>query len=214
MTKSRSNVGVLAAAALLLAACAGPSGEPASGFVSRQAERAYIPLHATKFVFLHGDAAAVALGDGVAVTNAHTADLLDARAVIGASRDYDLLFFHHDNPAMPLATEAPHQGAHVIAYGQYEGELRRAEGTVTNLDAPVEPNCPGCIVQSAFTFSGNAGPGFSGGPVLDAGTGKLVGIVFGYTDDPKGGRTIYAYPMQRVNAELKKIEDKLPVDPD
>jgi len=214
MTKFHSSTGALVAAALLLAACAGPSGEPAAGFVSREAERAYIPLHGTKYIVLTGDAAAVALGDRIAVTNAHTANLLDERAVIGISHDYDLLFFHTDKPVAPLASEAPRQGARVIAYGQYERKLRRAEGTVTSLDAPVEPNCRGCIVQSAFTFTGNAGPGFSGGPVLDAETGKLMGIVFGYTDDAKGGRTIYAYPMQRVNAELKKIEDALPVDPD
>jgi len=185
---------------------------PAEGFVSPAVERAYIALHSREYLIFDADAAAVVLGGGIAVTNAHTADLVDERRVIGISRDYDLLFFHVDNAVVPVATDVPRQGARVVAYGQFEGELRRAEGNVTNLDAPVKPNCPDCLVQSAFTFEGNAGPGFSGGPVLDSATGRLIGIIFGYTDDPNGGRTIYAYPMQRVTAELRKIEDKLPVD--
>ena len=49
----------------------------------------------------------VALGDGVAVTNAHTADLVDERLVIGVSHDYDLMFFHTDKRVVPLAIEAP-----------------------------------------------------------------------------------------------------------
>ena len=75
--------------------------------------------------------------------------------------------------------------------------------------------CAKCEVQSAFTFEGNAGPGFSGGPVLDAADGKLLGIVFGYVDDSPGKRRImYAYTMDRVLAELDQISRKLPVDRD
>jgi hypothetical protein len=213
MTRFHSRAAALAASAFLLVACAGPSGQPATGFVSREAAAAYIPLHGSKYVVLTGEAAAVSLGGGIAVTNAHTANLVNSRDVIGTSRDYDLMFFHTERSAV-LATAAPREGARVIAYGQYEEALRIAEGNVTHLDAPVEPNCDGCAVQSAFTFEGNAGPGFSGGPVLDPADGKLVGIVFGYTDGDDGRRTIYAYTMARVNAELRKIEDKLPVDPD
>ena len=214
MTRSRSKALALALAALVLGACAGPSGEPAGGFLNRETESAYIPLSGTKYLFFKGDAAALALGDGVAVTNAHTADLVKERQVIGTSRDYDLMFFHTDKRVAPLAIGTPREGARVVAYGQYDGGLRRAEGNVTSLDAPVKPKCESCAVQSAFTFEGNAGPGFSGGPVLDAASGRLIGIVFGYNDNPNGGRTIYAYPMARVNAELERIEDKLPVDPD
>lgn len=214
MMRSRSDAAALAIVALVLVACAGPSGQPATGFLNREAASAYIPLSGEEYVFLKGDAAAVALGDGVAVTNAHTADLVDERLVIGVSHDYDLMFFHTDKRVVPLAIEAPREGQRVIAYGQYGGALRRAEGNVTRLDAPVEPQCAKCAVQSAFTFIGNAGPGFSGGPVLDAASGRLLGIVFGYNDNPNSWRTIYAYDMTRVNAELKAIEDKLPVDPD
>jgi hypothetical protein len=214
MTRSRSSAAALAIVALALVACAGPSGEPARGFLNREAESAYIPLSGTEYVFLTGDAAAVALGGGIAVTNEHTAGLVDERQVIGTSREYDLMFFRTVKRVLPLAIGTPREGARVVAYGQYDGALRRAEGVVARLDAPVEPKCRSCAVQSAFTFEGNAGPGFSGGPVLDAASGRLIGIVFGYNDNPNGGRTIYAYDMARVNAELKGIEGKLPVDPD
>jgi S1-C subfamily serine protease len=56
-----------------------------------------------------------------------------------------------------------------------------------------------------FIFTGNAGPGFSGGPVVD-GAGKLIGIVFGYKDQG-GKRLIYAYDMARVLAELSRVEN-------
>jgi S1-C subfamily serine protease len=81
------------------------------------------------------------------------------------------------------------------------------------LNAPVEARCESCAVQSAFTFEGDAGPGFSGGPVVDAKTGRLVGITFGFLD-PRGRRTMYAYPINRVRNELSAIEHKLPVDVD
>ena len=214
MTRFRSSAVPLAVVAAVLGGCAAPSGEPATGFVSREAENTFIPLSGTQYVFLTADGAAVVIGDGIAVTNAHTSGLVDPRSVIGRSRDYDLMFFRTDSHASPLPTIAPREGTRVIAYGQYDGRLRRAEGDLTHVDAAVEPRCRLCPVQSAFTFEGNAGPGFSGGPVLDAASGKLIGIVFGYTDGPGGGRTIYAYPMDRVEAELKKIEDSQSVDPD
>jgi hypothetical protein len=77
----------------------------------------------------------------------------------------------------------------------------------------VKPACEGCAVQRAFTFEGNAGPGYSGGPVLDAATGRLIGIVFGYVDRPDGTRLIYAYPMSRVWDELKKAQAAPPPAP-
>ena len=207
----------LAVVALALAGCGGPSGEPASGFVSRDVQNAYIPLDGSAYLVLEGSAAAVSLGGGIAVTNAHNANLIDAKAVVGKSANYDLLFFQADKADARLPVEAPRVGEKLVTYGQGPGRmLRKAQGVVTRLDAPVEARCAGCSVQSAFTFEGNAGPGFSGGPVVDAQDNHLVGIVFGYVDNvpTKGHRTIYAYTMQRVFAELGAIEGKLPLDVD
>lgn len=208
--------GWIALVLLVVAGCASaPPGEPASGFINRDVGNAYIPLEASSWIIFQGDAAAMAMGDGVAVTNAHTENLLDEKTVIGKSADYDLLFFHTDKTAGLPPTAVPQEGERVIAYGQdSDGKLRRANGVITALEAPVKPLCGTCAVQSAFTFKGNAGPGFSGGPVLDADSGKLLGIVFGYVDEADRSRTIYAYPMGRVTAELEKIERKLPTDTD
>lgn len=204
----------LAVLALALAGCATPSGEPAKGFATPAVGQAYIPLKGTAYVILEGDAAAVSLGNGIAVTNAHNANLLDAKSVIGKSPNYDLLFFHAAQADIDLPTTNPQLGEPVIAYGQATGgALRKAEGVVTRLQAPVEALCGKCEVQSAFTFEGNAGPGFSGGPVLDAKTDKLLGVVFGYVD-AAGKRTMYAYTMERVMAELDAVARKLPEDRD
>jgi len=150
---------------------------------------------------------------GVAVTNAHNQTIIGGAPIIGQSRNYDLLFFHVDKKSEVL-TAAPSAGEGVIAYGQgASGELREARGTIMLLNAPVEARCETCAVQSAFTFEGDAGPGFSGGPVVDAKTGRLVGITFGFLD-PRGRRTMYAYPISRVRNELSAIEHKLPTDVD
>jgi len=200
--------------ALALAGCETPSGEPAKGFATSAVGEAYIPLKGSAYLILEGDAAAVSLGNGIAVTNAHNANLLDDKSVIGKSPNYDLLFFHMANANIELPTAEPAIGQRVIAYGQaMGGALRKAEGVVTRLEAPVEALCGKCEVQSAFTFEGNAGPGFSGGPVLDATTDKLLGVVFGYVDGA-GKRTMYAYTMERVTAELDAVTRKLPEDRD
>ena len=202
--------------ALAVAGCSTPSGVPATGFASPKIAGAYIPLEGPVFLIFKGDAAAVSLGGSIAVTNAHNANLLDAKSVIGKSANYDILFFHTDKATVELPTAEPRVGGRVIAYGQGGGgALRKAEGNVTRLDAPVEALCRKCEVQSAFTFEGNAGPGFSGGPVLDATDGKLLGIVFGYVDVQPGVRRImYAYTMERVLAELEAVARTLPVDRD
>ena len=63
-----------------------------------------------------------------------------------------------------------------------------------------------CAVQHAFVFEAKGGKGFSGGPVVDAKTGRLLGIVFGFRDGiddhTPGHRLMYAYDMNRVFAEL------------
>ena len=124
-------------------------------------------------VVLEGRAAAFVIAPGVAVTNAHNAQIIGGAPIIGESRNYDLLFFHVDRKS-EVPTSAPAIGEQVIAYGQgASGELRESRGTIALLSAPVQPRCETCLVQTAFTFEGDAGPGFSGGPVVDAKTGRL-----------------------------------------
>jgi len=203
---------------LVLAGCQGPQpGVPAKTFVTPAVQHDYIPLQGSVFMIFEGEGAAVAIGNGVAVSTAHTANLIDPKSMLGSSVDYDLLFFHSKKTVADLTVGHPRVGQRVIAYGQGEGgSLRMAEGVINSLDAPVKARCAKCTVQTAFTFEGNAGPGFSGGPVLDAKDGHLLGIVFGYVDpaDPKNSRTIYAYSMERVFAELEQIARNAPQDVD
>ena len=71
------------------------------------------------------------------------------------------------------------------------------------------PRCDGCPVQYAFAFEAEGGKGFSGGPVVDARTGRLVGIVFGFRDglDDKtpSQRLMYAYDMDLVFGALGRL---------
>jgi hypothetical protein len=91
-------------------------------------------------------------------------------------------------------------GQGVTAYGQGgDGELRVAHGVVREIK-----QCAGCTAPAYFVFAGNAGPGFSGGPVLD-GSGSLVGITFGYKDEGRQ-RLIYAYDMSRVWVEFSALQ--------
>jgi hypothetical protein len=204
---------VVLGVALIVGGCAASYGERAAGFLNPQLTSAYIPLEGVTLVVLKAHAAAFVIAPGVAVTNAHNQAIIGGAPIIGQSRNYDLLFFHVDRNS-EILTSAPSAGEGVIAYGQgASGELREARGTIMLLNAPVEARCETCAVQSAFTFEGDAGPGFSGGPVVDAKTGRVVGITFGFLD-PHGRRTMYAYPISRVRNELSTIEHKLPVDMD
>jgi len=194
---------------LALAGCATSSGERAQGFVKPELASAYIPLEGISYLLVQSRGAAFVIAPGIAVTNAHNAGIVASQSVIGISRNYDLLYFRVDR-SIAMASSSPWAGERVIAYGQgAHGELRRAEGVVRMLDAPVEARCRTCAIQAAFTFEGDAGPGFSGGPVVDAQSGNLVGVTFGYLD-PNGRRLMYAYPMTRVRDELATILGHLP----
>jgi Trypsin-like peptidase domain len=199
---------------LVLAGCAVSYGERATGFLNPQLADAYIPLEGVSLLVLTGRAAAFVIAPGVAVTNAHNMKLIAGAPIIGQSRNYDLVFFHVAKN-IALQTAAPAVGEKVIAYGQdaRSGNLNEAHGTIEALSVQVEARCETCAPQSAFTYAGDAGPGFSGGPVVDAKTGRVVGITFGFLD-PNGRRTMYAYPMSRVRNELATIEHELPVDVD
>ena len=179
--------------------CAGSSGVPATAIAQPEIALAYLPLHGRVHLGLDSaDGAAVVIAPGIAVTNAHNANLLDPKSVIGTRRDYDLLFFRTPKAVSP-PTAAPAIGQSVMAYGQGANrELRVAHGVVREIK-----DCSGCTAPAYFVFAGNAGPGFSGGPVLD-GSGRLVGITFGYKDEGRQ-RLIYAYDMSRVQAELSAL---------
>ncbi|HXL99790.1 MAG TPA: serine protease [Rhizomicrobium sp.] len=204
----KAGFGTLALAAFL-AGCSS-AGEPSAGFAFPAIASAYLPLSGARDIIFEGHGAGMVIGSGIAVTNAHNANLVDSTSVIGASVDYDLLFFRTAaGPPLPVAR--PWIAEEVIAYGQgTDGSLREARGRMTALDAPVLARCPTCSIQHAFTFEADAGPGFSGGPVVDATDGKLVGIVFGYQDEKDGGRLMYGYDMNRVETELSQARKQTP----
>ena len=72
-----------------------------------------------------------------------------------------------------------------------------------SLWAGTRDRAPGYDISRWFMFEANAGPGFSGGPVVDA-QGRLVGITFAYKDEG-GKRVMYAYEMSRVQADLEAL---------
>ncbi len=189
----------------LLVACS--AGMPSRGFVEPRLMQAYIPLSKRSWLLSGRWAAALAIAPHIAVTNAHNENLIPPQMVLARSKDYDLLFFKTDSmfPA-PMAT--PTVGEAVIAYGQGStDDLREAKGAIRALDEYVAPRCSECRAQRALTFDADAGGGFSGGPVVDAKSGAVLGITFGYLDGKgaDGGRRMYAYDMGLVLAEMRRL---------
>jgi S1-C subfamily serine protease len=196
MTKFRSSFALLS---ILLTGCATSSGVPAASIAQPEVAAAYLPLQGRVHLGIdRAVGAAVVIAPGIAVTNAHNANLVDPDTVIGTATLSDLMFFRTDRQAVPASAD-PVVGAPVTAYGQgIDGDLRLAHGVVRE-----RVMIAGYAAPAWFTFAGNAGPGFSGGPVIDA-AGRLVGITFGYTDK-SGKRLILAYDMTRVRAEFSAL---------
>ena len=191
--------------AVFLLACA--SGQPSDGFVNPLLNDVYVPLSRNSNIFLVRSGAATVVAPHIAVTNAHNSELIAPEEVLAQSQEYDLLFFRTDYSKSP-ATAAPRIGQDVIAYGQGNGgDLREANGVIRALDEAVASRCEECREQSAIVFDADAGPGFSGGPVVDAVTGSVLAIVFGYRDDPTAAssRLMFAYDIALVRAEMDRL---------
>jgi hypothetical protein len=196
---------------LLVPALLGCSaGRPSAGFINARLMDAYIPLFERRVLIFNRWAAGFAIAPNVGVTNDHNLNLIPQNRVLARSRDYDLLFFRTDL-STPAATASARRGEDVIAYGQgRDDELREAKGAVFGLDQSVAPRCPGCAIQRALVFDAEAGGGFSGGPVVDAESGAVLGITFGYLDGKgeSGGRRMYAYDMTLVIEEMHRLLDR------
>jgi hypothetical protein len=176
-------------------------------FVTPELSDAYIPLYAGTIIGSSRFAAAVVVAPNVAVTNDHNLNLLSENMVLARSPAYDLLFFRTERSRVPLLGPA-RVGQMVIAYGQ-DGKTRRMEarGIVRQLDARATARCEGCPERPTITYDAEAGEGFSGGPVVDAMTGAVVGITVGYLDGAAegGGRRMYAMAMDFVLAEMRRL---------
>lgn len=178
---------------LALCGCATEPGQQSPGFIAPEIAEAYIPLRATTFLVNVHFAAGVAIAPGVAVTNAHNANLIDPGAVIGSVSGYDLMFFRSDHTAV-ITTTMPQTDQEVVAYGEGgDGGVRMSRGVVRQ------------IWPAAFGFDSDAGPGFSGGPVIELRTGALLGITYGFVDK-NGQRQMLAYSIDFVLGELEKIQ--------
>lgn len=183
------------------------TGMPSAGLKTPALASAYVPLESREMVVLEHWGAGVVVAPNVAATNAHNFNLVPSDAVLAVSKDYDLLFFQTDKAeTAPIADARP--GQNVIAYGQgAKKELREANGVIRAVDVRVAPRCSRCREQRAIAYDADAGPGFSGGPLVDAKTGAVVGLTFGYRDKrgTDAGRRMFAYAMDTVLAEMHRL---------
>ena len=200
----------LALLAPVLVACTS-YGEPSKGFIDPLLMQVYIPLYHDNG-FSHRAAAATMVAPNIAVTNDHNLDFIPAAHVLVRSHDYDLLFFRTDVSLMPVIGR-PHVGDEAIAYGQgADQSLREASGKVLGFDPAVPVDASKRPPQPAFVYAAKGGPGFSGGPVVDAKTGAILGVTFAYWD-AKDGTYMYAYDIGLVMAEMHRLLDTAAMRP-
>lgn len=184
-----------------------PYGQPSAGLKTAALTGAYVPLDTPHLLVFERWGAAVVVAPHVAATNAHNLNMVPAGALLAVSRDYDLIFFRTDRETTPeTAVAVPGQA--IIAYGQgSHQDLREASGTVLAVGVHVASICPTCADQLAITYDAEAGPGFSGGPLVDAESGALLGITFGFREGEgvKAGRRMFAYPIALVLTEMHHL---------
>ena len=204
-------LGWRAAAVFLLAGLSGciTSGRESNGFIVPDLKQSYVPLSQRELLVFGKWAAAFTIAPDVAVTNDHNLTLLPRERILARSRDYDLLFFRVESKR-PVQLATPAVGEAVIAYGQGgSDELREAKGKIAGLEESLPPRCSDCRPQRVLVFDAEAGKGFSGGPVVDAQSGAVLAITFGYLDGraADGGRRMYAYDVDLVVAEMHRLLD-------
>ncbi len=197
-------IGVLCLIALgFLASCA--QGYRSEGFIDPRLEAAFLFLPQPDGSGAGG--AAVVIAPTIAATNEHNANLIARGDILARSEYYDLLFFRTPR-GEPARTAAPRLGQNVVAYGDGGGgALRQASGPIEFLPVTAE-NCPACKWNPSFAYRAPAGPGFSGGPVVDAENGAVLGLTFGYIDSPiERGETrlMLAYDMALVRGEWTRL---------
>jgi hypothetical protein len=179
---------------------------------------AFIPLKPNVYMVFKGAGAGIALADGVAATSLANADAVDPKHVVGKSEAYGLLFFPAEPDIANLPTVELRVGDKVTAYGQGAGSsLRMAEGTAMAPQCRPVPTVDlgilGCSDRTTFMFEGEGGPGFLGGPVLDAKSGRLAGMVVAFARI--GDRhLVFAYRMSLIRSEWNRIVSTLPADGD
>ncbi len=215
MTKLNQGVAKIAVVTALLAGCAGagqaydPSSDgPLPGIYRKLTES---PVCVGEY------AAQTVIAPGWAVTNAHADWMVAADDLVGEARRADLALVRMAGPAAkPWPSGVVRPGEAVTFYGTgLCGAARIAHGIVIGADnkqcyGPPEPgqeaSRAGRVCQRDYGMGivpfiavrGDAGRGFSGGPVIA--DGKLVGIMAGLVcsaDDPRidGAMVVYSIDM-------------------
>jgi hypothetical protein len=198
---------------LMLAGCASAPKTVAPSPPPAPLSGTYVPLRGNVYVVFVGSGAGVVLADSMAVTRVENVAALDPKTIVGKSADFDLLLFAAEKTLVDVPTAEPFAGEAVVAYGQGGGALRMASGSISALEVPAAL-CGKCHAKSAFAFESNtAGAGFVGGPVLDAKSGRLAGMVFA-TAENNGRHMIYAFRSSLVRTEIDTIVSALSADPD